>query len=102
MGYDTISEIKQVNAAIGHHFFEPASMRFFESKIASRTVYGGHFFITSERFTGSDGVSQPRMYTLRACYNGKVETVGEFQQYRTIEEAKHAAKELAKFNRVLP
>lgn len=100
--YASIAEIKAANASIGAHFFEPATMRFFNSKIASRTVYGGRYFITSEQFVGSDHVAQPRMYTLRACYNGAIDTIGDFQQYRTIEEAKAAAKALAKFNRRLP
>ena len=101
-GYDTISEIRQANEDAGLHFFEPATMRFFNSKIASRAVFGRHVFVTSEQFVGSDHVAQPRRYTLRSCYDGKVNTVGDFQQYRTIEEAKAAAKALAKFQRVLP
>lgn len=100
--YNSINEIKEANASIGAHFFEPATMRFFNSKIASRTVYGGRYFITSEQFVGSDHVAQPRRYTIRACYDGRVDTVGDFQQYRTIEEAKHAVKQLVKFHQVLP
>jgi hypothetical protein len=102
--YASISEIKAANASIGAHFFEPATMRFFNSKIASRTVYGGHYFITSERFEGSHSGSYdaPRLYTLRACYNGAIDTVGDFQQYKTLEEAKAAAKALAKFQRTYP
>jgi hypothetical protein len=100
--YETIAEIKEANKAIGHFFFEPASMRFFKSKIASRTVYGGHFFITSEQFVGSDNIAQPRRYTIRACYGGRVDTIGDFQQYRTIEEARAAVKDLVKFNKRVP
>ena len=100
--YRTIGEIKAANARIGHFFFEPASMRFFSSKIASQTVYGEHFFITSEQVVASDSTRFPRMYTIRSCYQGKCDTVGEFQQYSTLTEAKRAARSLAAFNRNLP
>ena len=95
--YETITEIKEANKAIGHHWFSRDTMRFFNSRVESK-VYGGHFFITSEKYMDDDR----RTYTIRSCYNGHVDTVGEFQQYRTIEEARHAVKEIVKFNRVLP
>ncbi len=50
----TISDIKNINAAFGLHFFEPATLRFFRSQI-ERGVYqgpGGVYFITSEQFIG--------------------------------------------------
>lgn len=100
--YATISDIKEANKAIGQYFFEPATMRFFSSKLASRTVYGGRYFLTSEQFVGSDGYAAPRKYTIRACYDGKIDTVGDFQQYQTIEEARAAVRELVKFNRRVP
>ena len=95
--YNTIREMKEDDANIGDHWFERGAMRFFNSRIASG-VYGGHFFISSERYNENT----PRRYTIRSCYNGKIDTIGDFQQYRTIEEARYAVKELVKFNRVLP
>lgn len=47
----TIETIKAANEAIGHHFFEPDTMRFFKSRILAE-VYegpGGVYFVSSER-----------------------------------------------------
>ena len=58
----TISKIKAANKAAGHHFFDRATMRFFQSRI-ERGLYqgkGGVFFITSEQIH-EDG----RTYSVR-------------------------------------
>lgn len=90
--YRTISEIKAANKAAGMFFFERSSMRFFDSRIESK-VYGGRFFITSEQFHGSDGRSAPRLYTIRECKaDGDIDTVGTFQQYRHVSDARDAAR----------
>lgn len=75
--YD-IDDIKMLNKSAGLHFFDPETMRFFDSR-TGRTVYqgpGGVYFITSERFHGSNGYSEPRRYTVREFdpKTGKVET----------------------------
>ena len=65
MLYD-IDDIKRINRYKGGHFFEPKTMRFFDSRVLS-TVYqgpGGVYFLTSERFHGST-VTGPRLYTVR-------------------------------------
>lgn len=89
--YATIDEIKQANRAIGHHWFEPAAMRFFRSRV-SATVYptpNGAFFVSSER--GSHQTA--RRYSVRFCdARGRIETVDEFQAYATARDA-HAACE---------
>lgn len=93
--YSSISEIKAANAAHGHFFFEPASMRFFNSKIASKSVIAGRFFITSEQFC-DQGQCDPRRYTVRECLpDGRIDTVGEFQEHATVAGAKRAAQDLA-------
>ena len=90
--YATLAQIKQANKAAGFHFFSDRTMRFFGSR-ASRTIYNGCLFVTSEQNI-RDG--QPRLYTIRrAMPDGSIETVGEFQQYATRKQAHAAAKALA-------
>ena len=96
----TISDIKEINAAHGLHFFERSTMRFFRSK-TERGVYqgpGGIYFITSEQFVGSDGHAEPRKYTVR-CFSpesGCCQTVGPFNEIRNIKDAREAAKGYAR------
>lgn len=86
MCYYTIRDIKAANAAAGHFFFEPATMRFFDSRICRKVLAGG-FFVTSERFSASTA----RLYTVRLCLdNGHVETIGEFQQFSSADSARRA------------
>jgi hypothetical protein len=89
--YGGIEYIKTHNHAIGHHFFTKGAMRFFNSRILP-TVYGGRYFITSERFDHNS----PRYYTIRECVAGHIETVGEFQEYATSGQAVTAIKRLLK------
>jgi len=96
----TIHEIKQRNRERGHYFFEPASMRFFRSRVGSWTLRGEDdrvYFVTSEQFVGSDRHPHARRYTVRAMEaDGVVNTVGEFQAFATLREAKRAAQVIAK------
>ena len=98
--YFSIRQIRQANEDAGYHFFEPSTMRFFDSRVASKQVYpkatGGSYFITSERFDWNS----PRLYTIRECSeNGHISTIGGFQAYSTVEAAEHAAERLAGKNR---
>ena len=86
----TMSQIKQANQAIEHHFFEPATLRFFNSRVGS-IVYEGEngrlFFVTSEQCSDD----HPRLYTLReALPDGSVETVGDFQGHESAAAAQQA------------
>lgn len=90
----SIADIKAKNRQIGHHWFDADTLRFFDSKIYPRLyhVTEGAYFVTSER--GPDLV---RKYTVRfAKSSGKIETVGEFQQYATHDGANEAAKNYAR------
>ncbi len=63
----TIDQIREADQRAGRYFFSVDTMRFFSSRILP-TVYegpGGIYFITSEQFRGSDGISAPRKYTIR-------------------------------------
>lgn len=92
MAYDTVSEIRTANRQRGYHFFDPGAMRFFNSRI-SEEVYGGKYFITSEQFDDRS----PRLYTIRMVNDdASIDTIGDFQQYNTLAQAKGAIKRLIK------
>ena len=91
----TILAVKQRNAANGGCWFEPGAMRFFHTRV-SEQVYPtarGTFFVTSER-----GPDEVRRFSVRfaAITDGSVETVGEFQAYRTSRAAHTAARRAAR------
>lgn len=90
--FDSIEDVIRANQAAGQHFFDPATLRFFRSR-CGRELYGGLYFVTSEQFDAH----APRLYTVRkARADGRIETVGEFQQYRSGAAARMAALRLAK------
>jgi len=77
------------------HFFDDNTMRFFKSRISEDLMYSGAliYFVTSEQ--GPDDI---RKYTVRS-YNPKtsdIDTVGDFQQYSTMYQAKQTAKSLSR------
>lgn len=77
-----------------NYFFSPGSKRFFNSRILD-SVYPTKklvYFVTSEKFD----YKSPRLFTIRA-YNpktGSIDTIGEFQQYKTSLQAKKAILKL--------
>lgn len=79
------------------HFFERDTMRFFNSRIGQNAHVCANpyktLFVTSERF---DQRSR-RLYTIRSydCRTHDIDTIGEFQQYRTARAANKAAMEIA-------
>lgn len=86
-------EIQRAARETGSHFFDADTMRFFASRVLSG-VYGGRFFVTSEK-TGFD--STARAYTVREFMpDGSIETVGEFNDYATSAQARGAAQRAAK------
>ena len=98
MTHGTIANLELANHKRGHHFFDADSKRFFRSRIGG-TLYGGpggEFFVTSEREATWEKRAIPRRYTVRqAMPDGRVATVGEFQQYASYSGATAAAKRLA-------
>lgn len=85
-----MNEVRRANKDRGHHWFEPSTLRFFRSRVGD-TLYGGRYFVSSEQF--DDGY--PRLYTVReAMSDGSIETVGEFQEYETRDQAIRAIKAL--------
>lgn len=80
------------------HWFSPGAMRFFNSRISGNAYQMKsdpyvHLFVSSEKFD----YNTPRLYSVRS-YNsltGNVDTIGEFQEYKTSAAAHRAAKKLA-------
>jgi hypothetical protein len=99
--YTSINQIISEAERAGSHLnagrettFSKATLRFFSSRIHSE-IYGGCYFITSERDNYRD--SNPRFYTIRKYEGGlKVETVGEFCQYTSKAQAVSAVNKLIK------
>ena len=73
----------------GNHFFDKTTMEFWNSKIVAG-MYENNTFVTSE-----DNFDRTRtLYTARHYdwENHRVRTIGEFQQFKTEEEAIAFAK----------
>ena len=85
-----LREIKLRNAEIGHHFFSPGAMKFFDSKIHG--CYQGHLgtvFYTSEQYPGN-----PRTYCVRYVKkSGAIGTIGP--RLQNAYEAKECAQYLS-------
>ena len=84
----TIEEMKRKNEEAGHSWFSKENMRLFGTKIADPPNRKG-LFITSEYI---DAGVEKRGYTIRHFdeKTGHVNTVNEFNQYKSLEEAKRA------------
>lgn len=86
----TVKQVRQANKAIGQHFFDRGTMRFFASRVGRR-VYRGCYFISSERRE----YDEPRRYTIRrVAEDGRVYTVGNFQAYKSARAARRAIEQL--------
>ena len=95
LGNVSISEVRRQNKAIGHHFFDKESVRFFNSRIETKgNLIKNKYFITSEQFVSSTGEKAPRKYTIRENNNGKIDTVGKFNEITSLTEAKKIARKL--------
>jgi len=90
----TVNEIKRFMRAAGSHWFDPNTMRFFETEV-ERSVYqgpGGVYFVTSEQPPYG-----PRRWSVRQFWPSAAEigTVGEFCEVDR-DEAMSAALRLAR------
>jgi hypothetical protein len=78
-------------------WFDPASMRFFNSRVnyASLTAYkDGWLFISSEQFKPLGLDPAPRRWTIRFAGAEGIETIGIFQAFDTADEAQQVIKEM--------
>ena len=88
-------DIKRANEnSSEHHFFDAGATRFFRSRYPQTGIVKDNkaYFVTSEQFNPNS----PRLYTVRVCNmaTGVVDSVGEFQQYRTSSQAQAAIRKL--------
>lgn len=101
----TMDQLVRCYEYAGGHFFEPAAMRFFGSRLCPSTMVharpGVYLFVTSEQRPQS---SDARAYTVRMmCFEeyiresdgrrklrATITSVGDFQQHRTLYRAKQA------------
>lgn len=92
--FSTIEEVKGLDAALGHYFFSPSTMRFFCSRVYDDVLQipgSGVAFITSEQFkTYYPNYSvEPRMYTVRMMtLDGKIEELSDFQEFKSLSQAR--------------
>ena len=85
----TIAELKALNAENGYFFFSKQTMNFFKSKVHGGIIRG-QYFITSE----CNFDKTKRLFTIREFdQKANIKTVGEFQAYKTYQDAKNAIKE---------
>ena len=92
----TIADLKR--SSLAGHFFDRATMDFFNSRIESgiyRTGPRTGYFVTSEQFA-----SDPREYTVRH-YGPEfgITTVGHAMRLASRDEARDAARELSRADR---
>ena len=75
----------------GKHFFDEDTIEFWGTKLES-DLFDNRCFVTSE----DDFYKTKRLFTVRQFSEkyDATETIGEFQQYQTKEEAVEAAKEI--------
>ena len=87
----TIEEMIFYHERAGGNWFSKENMDFFETKIETPPNRKG-LFITSEK----NAFGTKRGYTIRLFDRGTyvIETVNEFLQYKTLEEAKEAMKQI--------
>lgn len=101
MTFHTIEQIKQANRDAGNHFFDPATMRGFGSRVAPG-IYGGRVFVTSEQSPphGAHGSGAPwggeRRYSVRVARpDGTIGNGSEFGEFDSLAQARRAAGILA-------
>ncbi len=97
----TMADVETRNNAIGHHWFEPGTMAFFDSRVESELLRG-RWFISSEQFHASDGTDFPRRFALHQVLgDGAIKTlnIGEdiglaHRSFASLADAEQAVAEL--------
>ena len=83
----TISEVKSIDKSNGGHFFDKDTMKFWGTRIETSVFKNGCFVTSEDNYNKTK-----RLYTVRR-FNGKsIDTIGDFQQYKTKESAREAAR----------
>jgi len=92
----TLDTLKANNAANGHYWFSPDTMRFFRRRVSERlyrAADGAVYFVSSER-----NPLAARRYTVRVTRDAgaTIDTVGQFQSYSNARTAHAAARHFAR------
>jgi hypothetical protein len=91
--YRTIADIRAADRAAGGYFFSREAMRFFKSQVY-RGVYGGKYFVTSEK-----SPHNPRRYTVRRIDSEAVIWTAS-DEVATLADARALAREFALRDRI--
>lgn len=97
--YFDIEDIKQANASLGRHWFDPETLAWFNSYVYSK-VYHGRFFITSEQDSNGAWDSE-RRYTVRECIDGEIHTTSEFGEFDTFKKAQMFARQVGAYHKAM-
>lgn len=85
--------------ALGGYWFAPQTMAYFSSRIETGLLPGDHF-VSSEQAPDSPYRDEPmpRLYSVRRFEADRkiVDTLGDFQEFETLEAALAAAEEAAR------
>lgn len=98
-------EVRRRADKAGSHFFDDDTMRFFSTRVSELMWQDGDrknyesnpiYFITSEQDRGHiKHAGSVRAFTVRSVdENGHFDTIGDFQGYSTLNDARKAIKEL--------
>ena len=92
----TMSDVREAHKACGRFFFSRDTMRHWKSRVESQlyTGPGGQYFVTSEQFEDHG----PRKFSVRSVKDSgcTIRTVGDFHTMLHKDDARDAAKKLAK------
>ena len=86
----SISElVKAYRPGPGRHWFDADSIRFFRTRLPKHVFPCGHgvYFVTSEQCGHFR-----RGYSVRRFWQGKIQTIGEFNSYPSRESAVRAMR----------
>lgn len=101
-----LSQIETIEDLIAHtrlygpaYFFSGPTMRYFRFRVYPEIWHtsDGILFITSEKYTDSLGVSEPRLYTVRLyTVHAHIRDLPEFQAFKSLGTAQTYARRYAK------
>jgi len=93
----TITEMKALNKAAGYHFFDRATIRFFNSHVVSK-LYNNELFITAEQCWNKKNF----FYTIRRFNSdSSIVNMGDFQQYTSLSTVRKEARRLSRISKTL-
>ena len=102
--YDTFDDMREANREAGQFWFTPDTLAFFDGRLHEpiHPTTHGDYFVSSEQAPASgmpgrtDYYRPDRFYSVRFIdRQGRVHTVGEFQEHDTEADAHSVAASLA-------